>query len=82
LKDYLTLQGESELYGPRTTFRTAFQRGLIKNGEIWMQMIESRIQSAHSYDEDSATRIAELIYREYQSVFNELESVISEQLAH
>jgi nucleotidyltransferase substrate binding protein (TIGR01987 family) len=81
LKDFLALQGETELYGSRNTFRTAFQRGLISNGGIWMQMIESRIQSAHTYDEESALRIAKLIYSEYLDIFNELEATLSKQLS-
>ena len=45
----LEYQGESTLQGSRDTIRLAFKQGLIKEGEVWMDMVESRIQTAHTY---------------------------------
>ena len=43
LKDYLTEYGGLVgLIGSRDTSREAFKRGLIENGELWMEMIKSR----------------------------------------
>jgi nucleotidyltransferase substrate binding protein (TIGR01987 family) len=58
LKDYFEAQGETNILGSRDVFRLAFKRGLIENGEIWMQMITSRILTSHTYNEDTAEKIA------------------------
>ena len=42
LKDYLESQGETEIHGSRDSFRLAFQRGLIEDGETWMDMVRSQ----------------------------------------
>jgi nucleotidyltransferase substrate binding protein (TIGR01987 family) len=73
LKDFLQLQGETELFGSRDTFRNAFQRGIIKDGELWMEMIESRIISVHTYDEEKAKELSKTIYENYIGLFKNLE---------
>lgn len=58
LKDYFEAQGETNILGSRDVFRLAFKRGLIENGETWMQMITSRMLTSHTYNEDTAEKIA------------------------
>ncbi len=72
LKDFLELQVETGLFGSRNTFQTAFRRGLIGDGEKWMQMIESLIMAAHVYDEEKAVEIAVRIYDRYIYLFKKL----------
>ena len=72
LKDFLQLQGETQLFGSRDTFRTAFQHGIIRDGELWMEMIESRIKSVHTYDEEKAKELAKMIYKNYIGLFKNL----------
>ena len=79
LKDFLESQGEANLYGSRNTFRTAFNRGLIRDGEDWMEIIESRVTAAHVYDEERAGEIVELIYDKYINLFRQLKSTMEEQ---
>lgn len=73
IKDYYQNQGVINLQGSRDAFRMAFNRGLILEGEIWMKMIESRIQSSHTYNEEVAAEIAEAIVNKYYDQFVELE---------
>ena len=48
IKDFFESHGNSEIYGSKDATRQAFQFGLIHDGEVWMQMIKSRIiQVAH-----------------------------------
>ena len=54
IKDLLEYRGNSSMYGSRDADRLAFKFGIIENGEIWMDMIKSRIQSSHTYDEKIA----------------------------
>ena len=58
LKDYFEMQGESNIHGSRDVFRLAFKRGLIENGEAWMAMITSRSLTSHTYNEETAEKIA------------------------
>jgi hypothetical protein len=51
LKDLFDQQGESNILGSRDAFRLAFQRGLIENGEAWMDMVKSRSLTSHTYNE-------------------------------
>jgi nucleotidyltransferase substrate binding protein (TIGR01987 family) len=59
LKDYFEMQGEANLYGSRDAFRLAFKRGLVENGEAWMDMIKSRSLTSHTYNEETAQKIAQ-----------------------
>jgi nucleotidyltransferase substrate binding protein (TIGR01987 family) len=54
IKDYLIFQGITDITGSRDAFRMAFNRGLIEEGQVWMSMIESRIKSSHTYNEEIA----------------------------
>jgi nucleotidyltransferase substrate binding protein (TIGR01987 family) len=61
MKDYLTFQGISGIIGSRGSFRTAFQNGLISDGETWMEMIEDRNLISHDYDEKTADSVVSRI---------------------
>ncbi|MCU0401987.1 MAG: nucleotidyltransferase substrate binding protein [Algoriphagus sp.] len=49
LKDYFAFQGNPDITGSRDASSEAFRRGLIEDGEGWMEMIKSRNQSSHTY---------------------------------
>jgi nucleotidyltransferase substrate binding protein (TIGR01987 family) len=69
LKDYFEAQGDTNITGSRDAFRLAFRRGLIEDGEIWMDMIKSRTLTTHTYNEDVAEEIADAIAKNYYSEF-------------
>ena len=69
LKDFLEEQGTQNLYGSRDTTRAAFRAGLIKNGEIWMGMIQSRNLTSHTYNGSTATQVVEDILEVYYAEF-------------
>jgi nucleotidyltransferase substrate binding protein (TIGR01987 family) len=69
LKDYFESQAEANLNGSRDVFRLAFKRGLIENGETWMDMIKSRTLTSHTYNEKIAEEIAADIRQRYFSEF-------------
>jgi nucleotidyltransferase substrate binding protein (TIGR01987 family) len=50
LKDYLGYEGHQNITGSRTATRLAFNIGLIQEGQIWMDMIESRNKTVRTYD--------------------------------
>ncbi len=72
IKDYYEEQGEVSIQGSRDALRLAFQRGLITDGDNWMQMIKSRIASVHTYNLEVAQQINQDIHDIYFQLFIEL----------
>lgn len=77
IKDYFSYQGTNEITGSRDAFRIAFNRGLIDNGAVWMNMIESRIKSSHAYNEEVAKEILIAIKTKYIEEFIKLEKTLN-----
>ncbi|TAE34247.1 MAG: nucleotidyltransferase [Alphaproteobacteria bacterium] len=71
LKDYLEEQGFTDVVGSKNATRIAFKEGLIQHGEVWMQMIEARNQTSHSYNIEIAATISQKIRTLYYAEFNE-----------
>jgi nucleotidyltransferase substrate binding protein (TIGR01987 family) len=80
IKDYYEYQGPSNIQGSRDAFRLAFNRGLIDKGEQWMEMIKSRALTAHTYNEEVARKIVNLILNEYFDLFMTLQRKMLNQL--
>lgn len=72
LKDFAEFQGAIGLMGSRDATRTAFKIGLIEDGESWMQMIESRNLSTHTYDEEKALEVENRVTSTYYPLFRQL----------
>ncbi|PQJ94951.1 nucleotidyltransferase substrate binding protein [Chromatium okenii] len=72
IKDYLEFQGHVGLIGSRDTTREAFKRKIITNGELWMEMIQSRNLTSHAYDRAIAERIYAAIFPRFYPEFAEL----------
>lgn len=73
LKDYFLYQGNPAISGSRDALRTAFKQGLIEDGEGWMEMIKSRNQTAHTYNESVAREIVAQVIGLYHGLFQRLE---------
>ncbi|MDY6903098.1 MAG: nucleotidyltransferase substrate binding protein [Thermodesulfobacteriota bacterium] len=69
LKDFLESRGVQGLYGSRDTTREAFKNGLIEDGDAWMEMIQSRNLTSHTYNQDIAASIADAVCRVYFDQF-------------
>lgn len=80
LKDYAEFKGIEGLIGSRDATRNAFKIGLIEDGENWMEMIKSRNQTSHAYDEDKAREIEEMTVRHYCALFQQLEATLQERM--
>jgi nucleotidyltransferase substrate binding protein (TIGR01987 family) len=69
MKDYFEYQRNSTITGSRDATREAFQKGLIQDGAQWMEMIKSRNQSTHTYNESTANDIRDRILNYYYDLF-------------
>jgi nucleotidyltransferase substrate binding protein (TIGR01987 family) len=69
MKDYAEYQGNPSVGGSRDATREAFLLKLIDNGEVWMDMIRSRNQTSHTYNDDTADEIYKKILFSYYPSF-------------
>ncbi len=73
MKDFFEYQGNFKIMGSRDATREAFLRNLIADGDGWMEMIKSRNQSSHTYNQEIADEIAENVILVYFKLFVEFE---------
>lgn len=69
MKDFFEDAGNNNIFGPKNATREAFSAGLITNGEVWMDMIASRNQTSHTYNEKTADDIFLKIVHQYYAEF-------------
>ena len=69
IKDFLEFSGQSDIYGSRDAIRKGFQLGLITDGDGWMDMLKSRNQTSHTYNEDTARQINNAVVTRYYDLF-------------
>lgn len=77
MKLYLEDQGIlDEALAPRSTIRCAYKHQLIKDGDIWIEMMLDRNRTSHMYDEATAISIVKLVKEKYIKEFNDLKDSI------
>lgn len=79
-KDIAEHQGATGLLGSRDATRYAFKAGLIEDGENWMQMIDSRNLSTHTYNESVAQEVESRIVDIYFELFRQAASCLQEHI--
>ena len=67
MKAYLSFEG-IESNSPRSSIRESFKIGLITEAENWLDMLEKRNLSSHTYDEETAIEIYQHISQKYISL--------------
>ena len=76
MKDYAEYQGDASIRGSRDATRSAFKMALVSNGEVWMDMIKSRNETSHTYNEETADEIFSKIIDAYYPAFDEFTKVM------
>jgi nucleotidyltransferase substrate binding protein (TIGR01987 family) len=72
MKDYLEEQGITGIIGSKNAVRHAFNKGIIEDGEVWMDMVKDRNLASHVYDEETAESLFTAIKNIYYLEFNKL----------
>ena len=72
IRDYLIYKGLNDIVGSRDTIKLAYKYGILKNGEIWIEMINSRNLTAHTYNKNIAEQILNSIIEKYFFEFFDL----------
>lgn len=76
IKDFYEEQGETSIQGSKDAIRLAYKRGLLANADDWMEMIENRKLTVHTYDEKAASAISSIIKNKYLSFFLSLHATL------
>jgi len=69
LKDYLEEQGVVGLIASKDSTREAFKRGLIEDGDAWMEMIKLRNLTSHTYNEQVAEEVSSATVQRFYPAF-------------
>lgn len=72
MKDYLEAEGFMDVKSPRAVIKKAFETELIENGHIWMELLQDRNLTAHTYDEEKANLVEKQIRDKYHPAIQEL----------
>ena len=77
MKDYLEYNGIIDSVAtPRAIIQSAFQSKIIKNGEMWIQMMLDRNSLSHLYDEEKSRTIYINIKDKYLKEFEEFKKFL------
>ena len=79
LKDYLDDQGIT-VTSPRKTIKTAFSEGIIKDGDSWIVMLESRNILSHTYNQEHFKKSVEMIENTFFPNLTNLHRTFKEDL--
>lgn len=77
MKDFLEYEGFQNITGSRSATREAFNKSLISDGQLWMDMIESRNKTIHTYQENILETEFEKIITRYFQLFIDFERKIN-----
>ena len=80
LKDYLTFQGVKEVSLPRDVVRQAFQAQLVTDGQTWIDMLEARNKTSHTYDDVQAAKIVQKIQQDFFPALSQVQNYFQERL--
>lgn len=77
-KDYFDYQGNTQITGSRDATREAFNKGLIQDGQGWMEMIKSRNQSSQTYNDEVAADLKNKITKKYHNLFRDFKNKMAQ----
>lgn len=80
MKDYLEYVGVIEKTGsPREIIKSAFEYGMLEDGEAWIKMMLARNSLSHLYDEAKSREVYQDIKNSYFNLLRKLENKFDEK---
>ncbi len=80
VKDYLEAQGFVDVKSPRGALKKAFEMNILENGHDWMDLLQDRNLTAHTYDEQKATDLQQLIQNKYFPLLQALHNSFKQKM--
>jgi nucleotidyltransferase substrate binding protein (TIGR01987 family) len=81
LKAYLAYNGIADVRSPREAFQEGFAAGVIDEGDLWIEMLDDRNVTSHTYNETEAKEIFEKVKHKYFNILYRLREVVEGELA-
>ena len=79
LKDYLESEG-FEVKSPKATLKQAIQSELLEDGHLWMDALDDRNLTTHTYDEEVALELEYKIKTDYFKILKHLYETLKGEL--
>lgn len=80
LKDYLSSENVGDFNSPRSVMKESYKMGLITEGELWLDMLEDRNLTSHTYDEIVANTIRDNILNTHYNLLKKLKEKMEEKI--
>lgn len=80
LKDYLSSENVGDFNSPRSVMKESYKMGLITEGELWLDMLEDRNLTSHTYDEIVANTIRDNILNTHYTLLKKLKEKMEEKI--
>ena len=80
IKDYLEEQGFVDVKSPRSALKKAFEMNILENGHDWMDLLHDRNFTAHTYNEEKATEMEQLIKNKYFPLLKALHNSFKQKM--
>lgn len=81
IRDYLLHIGfsQNEIKGPKYIIRKSFQEGIIRDGEVWMEGLESRNKAVHIYKEKIMLEVFHFAREDFFPVLRDMHSYFKKE---
>lgn len=80
LKDYLDAEGFT-VKSPREAIKQAFQAGMISHGEDWLEALDDRNLTAHTYEDAMSRNVENLIRSKFSPRLKEFHATFAAKLS-
>lgn len=80
LKDYLKYEKVGDFNSPRSVIKESYQLNLITEGEVWLDMLDDRNLTSHTYDEIVANTIRDNILNIHYKLLKNLKETMEEKI--
>jgi len=77
---YMSYNGIADIKTPGQAFKEAFAAGLLDEGDVWLEMLNDRNLTSHTYDESTARRVCEKVKNKYYIALSKLKETISREI--
>lgn len=71
MKDFLEVKGFI-VQSPRDSIKQALQLNIIEDGYTWIDALTDRNLTVHTYDEETAKEVTEMIFKKYYPIMKKL----------
>ena len=80
IKEYLESEKFGEFNSPKAVIKEAYKIQIIEEGEKWIEMLDDRNLTSHTYDEIIAKEIYNNIIHKYYQNFVKLEEKLKSEI--